>query len=132
MANELKMAMVQSILSLHQKGWSHRRSAWELGIDRGAVARRVRLAAEAAQAERCSARAGGGTGRVNDPPMRRPTRPPNRLIRRPPQRQKVNRLPANPAPSVQNAPRAVPTRLRLDSRNGSKEDNTMTPWLVLK
>jgi transposase len=52
MANELKMAMVQSILSLHEKRWSYRRIARELGIDRGTVARHVRLAAEAAQAER--------------------------------------------------------------------------------
>jgi len=61
MANELKTATVQSILALHQKRWSHRRIARELGIDRGTVARYVRLAAEAAEAERCSARAGGET-----------------------------------------------------------------------
>jgi len=50
MANGLKMAKVQSILSLYAKGWSQRRIARELGVDRGAVARHVRRAAQAAQA----------------------------------------------------------------------------------
>jgi len=59
MANELKMATVQSILSLHEKRWSYRRIARELGIDRGTVARYVRLARESAQAEPSSAGAGG-------------------------------------------------------------------------
>jgi transposase len=54
-ANQLKMATLQSILSLHEKRWSYRRIARELGIDRGTVARYVRLAREAAQAERSAA-----------------------------------------------------------------------------
>jgi transposase len=63
MANEVKMATVQSILSLHEKRWSYRRIARELGVDRGTVARHVRLAAEAAQAERCAAGRDGEAGR---------------------------------------------------------------------
>jgi transposase len=43
MANQLKMATVQSILSLHAQGWSGRRIARELGIDRGTVSRYVEL-----------------------------------------------------------------------------------------
>ena len=44
MANELKMAKVQSILTLHERGWSNRRIAKELGIHRDTVGRHVRLA----------------------------------------------------------------------------------------
>jgi transposase len=41
MANQLKMAKVQTIHTLHQQGWSQRRIAKELGIDRATVARYV-------------------------------------------------------------------------------------------
>ena len=44
MANRLKMAKVQTILTLRSRGWSFRRIARELGVDRGAVRRHVRLA----------------------------------------------------------------------------------------
>jgi transposase len=43
MANQLKMAMVNAILTLKQRGWSHRRIARELGINRETVARYVNL-----------------------------------------------------------------------------------------
>ena len=39
MANVLTMAKIQSIQQLHALGWSQRRIAVELGIDRGTVAR---------------------------------------------------------------------------------------------
>jgi transposase len=42
MMNRLKMAMIETILSLHRQGWSNRRIARELGIDRDAVARQIR------------------------------------------------------------------------------------------
>jgi transposase len=48
MANQLKMADVQSILTLHARGWSRRRFARELGLDRETVGRFVLLAAIAA------------------------------------------------------------------------------------
>jgi transposase len=41
MANHLRMAVIESILSLHQRGWSQRRIARELGIDRATVARQL-------------------------------------------------------------------------------------------
>ena len=44
MANQLKMAMVNAILTLKQRGWSQQRIARELGIDRETVARYVNLA----------------------------------------------------------------------------------------
>ena len=42
MANVLKMTVVQSILSLHAQGWSHRRIAQALAINRRTVSRYVR------------------------------------------------------------------------------------------
>ena len=33
MANLLRMALIETIFSLHQRGWSRRRIARELGID---------------------------------------------------------------------------------------------------
>jgi IS30 family transposase len=42
MANVLKMAIVQSIRQLHASGWSQRRIARALEIDRGTVARHLR------------------------------------------------------------------------------------------
>lgn len=41
MANRLKMAKINAILTLHQQGWSHRRIAEQLGIHRETVARYV-------------------------------------------------------------------------------------------
>ncbi len=37
MANKLKMATIQAIIALHQRGLSNRRIARELGIDRQTV-----------------------------------------------------------------------------------------------
>ena len=39
MANRLEMAMIQALVALFQRGWSQRRIARELGIDRETVAR---------------------------------------------------------------------------------------------
>src|SRR5271167_4599357 len=47
MANQLKMADVQSILTLHKRGWSARRIARELGINRETVNRHIRRAGAA-------------------------------------------------------------------------------------
>jgi transposase len=44
MANRLKMAMIETIVSLHERGWSQRRIAREFGIDRETVARHLALA----------------------------------------------------------------------------------------
>ena len=54
MANQLKMATVQSILHLHSLRWSGRRIAEELHVDRETVSRYVRLARESAQADRAN------------------------------------------------------------------------------
>ncbi len=48
MANQLKMAQQQTIVTLAQRGWSQRRIAQELGVNRETVARYVQLARAAA------------------------------------------------------------------------------------
>jgi transposase len=47
MANHLTMALIDSVLSLHLRGWSQRRIARELDIDRETVARYLRDSAAA-------------------------------------------------------------------------------------
>ncbi len=42
MANLLKVVMIETIVSLHSRGWSQRRIARELGIERETVARHLR------------------------------------------------------------------------------------------
>ena len=42
MANQLKMADIQCIMTLRSRGWSRRRIARELGVDRETVTRYVR------------------------------------------------------------------------------------------
>lgn len=42
MANHLKMAESDTVLSLHRQGWSKRKIARELGLDRGTVRRHLR------------------------------------------------------------------------------------------
>ena len=46
MANLLKMAISETIRTLHRRGWSQRRIAAELGINRETVARYLRQADE--------------------------------------------------------------------------------------
>ena len=42
MSNLLRVAVIDTILSLHQRGWSQRRIARELGVHRETVARYLR------------------------------------------------------------------------------------------
>jgi transposase len=49
MANLLKVAMIETILSLRARGWSQRRIAHELGINRETVARHLQQAASASK-----------------------------------------------------------------------------------
>ena len=49
MANLLKMAIIDTIFTLKQRGWSQRRIARELGINRETVARQLHIAQEAAK-----------------------------------------------------------------------------------
>src|ERR1700730_7181236 len=48
MANQLKMALIETIHTLRRRGWSQRRIARELDIDRETVGRYLRMAREAA------------------------------------------------------------------------------------
>ena len=43
MANLLKMAISETIRTLHRRGWSQRRIADQLGVNRETVARHLRL-----------------------------------------------------------------------------------------
>ena len=45
MANHLKMAKINAILTLHAQGWSQRRIAEQLGVHRDTVARHLEAAA---------------------------------------------------------------------------------------
>jgi len=65
MANRLKMARVQSILSLHAQGWSRRRIARELDIDRETVSRYVQLDHQSAAV--CGLDSGGISKPANAP-----------------------------------------------------------------
>src|SRR5262245_60324054 len=70
MPNLLKVAMIETILSLRQRGWSKRRIARELGIDRETVARHLRLAASSsnpANAPTGSDLAAGNSNPANAP-----------------------------------------------------------------
>ena len=59
MANRLKMDLVRTILALHELGWSNRRIARELGIDREAVGRHIRLGGGSKPATNLPAGSGG-------------------------------------------------------------------------
>jgi transposase len=59
MANQLKMAIVQAILQLHALGWSQRRIATELQIDRETVARYLKLYQNGAKPATAPPRHGG-------------------------------------------------------------------------
>jgi transposase len=71
MANRLKMALIDTILSCHRLGWSNRRIARELGIDRDAVSRHIHQAlasAKAAKAPPGSDDAAGESKAAKAPP----------------------------------------------------------------
>ena len=78
MANRLKMATVEAILALAARGWSQRRIARELGVNRETVGRYVGLARRRAEgAEGTLASSGGGEGSASAtlrPPEVRGTR----------------------------------------------------------
>jgi len=65
MANELNVAKSHAILTLHARGWSQRRIARELSMDRETVARHLKLAgaiqAKPASAENAPSGSGGGS-----------------------------------------------------------------------
>lgn len=69
MANRLEVAKVKAILSLHQQGWSQRRIARTLGIDRKTVAEHLRIeASKRAKAPPGKAPPGDDSKRAKAPP----------------------------------------------------------------
>lgn len=77
MANQLKMAMVNAIITLKQRGWSMRRIARELGVDRETVKRHVLSASNPAtnapfgseEISNPASNAPSGSGTGSDPPV---------------------------------------------------------------
>jgi len=61
MSNRLKMATVDSILRLHAQGWSERRIARALGVDRKTVSRYVRLSEQDAKPHPTTLGSDGGS-----------------------------------------------------------------------
>jgi len=68
MANNCEAVMVTAIIALHRKGWSKSRIARELKIDRGAVARHIRLSATEADVSKPSISTSGLSGSENSKP----------------------------------------------------------------
>jgi len=98
-ANQLKMALVETILTLRRRGWSQRRIAREVGLDRATVARHLRhfQAAEAATGAATSApdQPIAALASAGSTPPAEPAKPANALAGSTP-------LPAEPKPA--NAP----------------------------
>ena len=69
MSNLLKMAVSETIRTLHRRGWSQRRIADELGINRETVARHLRQAEQSPKAANVPFRLRRPTAR-EDQPMR--------------------------------------------------------------
>ena len=78
MANQLKMALIDTIQRLHQQGWSQRRIARELDIDRNRTTARSRLGAGDC-AQKKGARNGAWKARANASPVRNATHLQHRL-----------------------------------------------------
>ena len=64
MANLLKMAVSETIRTLHRRGWSQRRIADELGINRETVARHLRRADPTSKPANAPPGSEEGDGRV--------------------------------------------------------------------
>ncbi len=80
MANQLKMALVESIITLHGHGWSRRRIARELGIHRETVGRYVGLGPKPASKAPTDSEAAGNAPLGIDPSKpanKAPTGPPS-------------------------------------------------------
>src|SRR3954447_26041946 len=73
MANLLKMAIRETIRTLHRRGWSQRRIAAELGINRETVARHI--ARDDSPPKPANAPTGPGNGPSNSKPANAPTGP---------------------------------------------------------
>ena len=68
MANRLKVAMIQALVTLWRQGWSQRQIAKRLGVDRdtaGCCVRRLEALANPANVDTGSAMAGNSGGAVN-------------------------------------------------------------------
>jgi IS30 family transposase len=74
MANQLKMAMIDTIVTLLERGWSYRRIAREVGIHRETVARYDRLRRQEVAAKPAIPAPGSGPPSLPTTPLRAPGR----------------------------------------------------------
>src|SRR5712664_4896169 len=72
MANVLKMALSEAILSLRRRGWSRRRIARELGIDRETVARHLRTGTPSSESKPANAPLGSSALAAEPKPANAP------------------------------------------------------------
>lgn len=79
MANQLKMAKIGSILTLRERGWSCRRIARELGVDRETVSRYLRLATAGPPPNTANALTGSDSNAANALTGSDPPKPANAL-----------------------------------------------------
>ena len=121
MSNLLKVAMIETILSLHQRGWSQRRIARELGIDRETVARY--LQSSAATAKPANAPTGSATPTaIQNQPMRPPAQIP--FFRPSLQCRRRSRTPVGPAIASRGAPPSRPCSTSVCSARRIHQDLT--------
>jgi transposase len=102
MANQLKMAIFQAILSLHAQGWSQRAIAKRLEVHRETVSRHVRLAASGSKP--ATLPAGPGADGASPPPASEDD------LSKLASLHAGNRLPVEPASSSQPEPSAARPR----------------------
>ena len=96
MANLLKMAISETIRTLHRRGWSQRRIAAELGINRETVARHLRQADPPSKPANAPPGSEADLARQNQPmrpPARKWTAPRQNQPMRPSARRKTGARP---------------------------------------
>lgn len=123
MANELKMAKVQSILSLRAEGWSQQRIGDALGIDRGTVSRYLCQAAEASQSD--SELVGSESGRNGSKPANLPTGSDSKTSNLPTGSEATDRHP--PVGSLASSDLSGPAGLRGVSPDASPDRRGVDP-----
>ena len=114
MANHLRMALVETILTLCQRGWSQRRIAEELGINRETVSRQLKSRA-ADSSKPAIAPTGSEEASESSKPATAPHPAPRRLstVQNQPPRPSARTKPLK----VQNQPARPPAPIKVAADN---------------